>query len=157
MACDCERHSSRLDSHAVIVICRQVCAGGLEWRACADLSTSIRLPWCPLAEQDVRHGFARASELAGADRLHVGGSCRIPAAQASVQRLHLLGAWSRRNWLDVGSICREGPCGLHRYVLHFSTHRDRDPTSECALEWQDWCIVGIRSSSGVPTTFLPPS
>ena len=84
MACDRERQSSRLVSRTLTVGCRQVCAG-LEWTARADLPPSIRLPWCPLAQQDVRHGFARASELACAGRLHGGGSCRIPAAQASVQ------------------------------------------------------------------------
>ncbi len=35
--------------------------------------------------------------------------------------------------------------------------RDRDPTSECALWRQDWCILGIRASSEAPTTCSTPS
>jgi hypothetical protein len=148
---------TRVDPFLLTVVCRQVRAG-LEWPACADLPPSIRLPRRPLAQQDVRHGVARPSELACADRLHGGGSCRIRVAQARLQGLHLLGAWGRRHCLVVGSICREGCHGLHGYVVHFSAHRDRDPSSESVrCGGQDWCIFGIRSSSEAPTTCSPPS
>jgi hypothetical protein len=86
--------------------CRQVRARYIG-EACIDLLLSLSLPRRPRAQQDLRHGFTRPSELALACFVHHRGSCEFPALQAGARRFCLLDSQLRRSHLVISAIWRE--------------------------------------------------